>query len=461
MDLVEDIYKAFKKFKTDPKVYLEGKDYNKDGVLSEVDLKVMVNDFCRLGFTEKEINTLVRRYEHPIKRNMIEIAPIIEDINSFKKKDLQEENKGETKPSKSIANSKTPIGRIETIKFSTRHPTNVPGWKSYSMKNTSCGRQGAAKKTVDFPINKHEELLEEIMKQTFINDMFVEDYFKQFSKHSDLEFEEFKKALAGINLDSGDADIKELYTAVWGKNKRAYINDIDNAVESTVKKNIEEWQKFVLDDVYSGIKSDPLIQFMDVFSKFEASASNKITYNQFVSTLEPKCLNIEACNLVFLAKRYCTKYDNEVYYKDLVIDLEKLSKNVDPTKEWLLEVWVNVQKSLVCKNDSLYKFFVRYADKDDRINKKEFSDAMRALNLNEIYDNDTIDNFYYYCDVNKSGVVSLNELQKTVRQYCTKDQSEFVEDIVEFIADRLKDKRIPFSDFEEDVEKLIDPKGNL
>jgi Ca2+-binding EF-hand superfamily protein len=122
---------------------------------------------------------------------------------------------------------------------------------------------------------------------------------------------------------------------------------------------------------------------------------------------------------------------------------------------------VNVQKSLVCKNDSLYKFFVRYADKDDRINKKEFSDAMRALNLNEIYDNDTIDNFYYYCDVNKSGVVSLNELQKTVRQYCTKDQSEFVEDIVEFIADRLKDKRIPFSDFEEDVEKLIDPKGNL
>jgi hypothetical protein len=77
---------------------------------------------------------------------------------------------------------------------------------------------------------------------------------------------------------------------------------------------------------------------MDVFSKFEASASNKITYNQFVSTLEPKCLNIEACNLVFLAKRYCTKYDNEVYYKDLVIDLEKLSKNVDPTKEWLLEV---------------------------------------------------------------------------------------------------------------------------
>jgi hypothetical protein len=214
MDLVEDIYKAFKKFKTDPKVYLKGKDYNKDGILSEVDMRVMVNDFCRLNFTEKEIDALVRRYEHPTKRNMIDIAPIIEDLNSFEKKDLQEEKKRENKHSKSIANSKTPIDRIETLKFSTRHPTNVPGWNSYSMKNTSCGRQGASKKTVDFPIYKHEELLEEIMKQTFINDLLVEDYFKQFSKHSDLEFEEFKKALAGINLDSGNIDIKELYNAI-------------------------------------------------------------------------------------------------------------------------------------------------------------------------------------------------------------------------------------------------------
>jgi hypothetical protein len=80
-----------------------------------------------------------------------------------------------------------------------------------------------------------------------------------------------------------------------------------------------------------------LINFIDVFAKFEASASNKITFNQFVSTLEPKCLNIEPSNLVLLAKRYCTKYDDEVYYKDLVTDLEKLSKNVDPTKEWLLD----------------------------------------------------------------------------------------------------------------------------
>ena len=56
-------------------------------------------------------------------------------------------------------------------------------------------------------------------------------------------------------------------------------------------------------------------------------------------------------------------------------------------------------------------------------------------------------------------MVSLNELQRTVRQYCIKDRAEFIEDILAFILKRLEDKDIPFSDFEEDVEKLCDSRG--
>lgn len=55
--------------------------------------------------------------------------------------------------------------------------------------------------------------------------------------------------------------------------------------------------------------------------------------------------------------------------------------------------------------------------------------------------------------------MTLNELQKTIRQYCQKDLTEFVEDIVDFFAKRLVEKKITFADFDEDVQGLVDPRG--
>lgn len=137
-----------------------------------------------------------------------------------------------------------------------------------------------------------------------------------------------------------------------------------------------------------------------------------------------------------------------------------MTKNIDPTKEWISDVCVDIQKALVSQNQSMYKYFVKYANKDDRIEKKQFHDALADLRLTEIYDHDTLDNFYYYCDINKSGVLSLNELQKTIRQYCQKDIGEFIEDIIDSLAERLDDKKINFQEFEEEIQRLVNPKGN-
>jgi len=347
MDLVEEIYKAFKKYKTDPEEYLQKKDMNKDGMLSVTDFKHVIIDFCRLSFTQKEINDLIRRYEHPTKTNFIDIAPLNEDLLIFKKKEVSEEEKS-AKPKKFINNSMTPIFGIEDLKFSTRHPLNIPGYKNYSMKNTSCGRLGASNKYPNISIYQHEGILEEIMKQTFINEKLVEDHFKEFTSHSDLDFNEFKKSMRAINLGHIHEDeLREFFNDVKGKDRRIHYVDIDAAVQCTVKRNIVECQKMILDDVYSSIKSDAKLTYEGVFEKYEVSASNKISFNQFISALEPKCLNVEPSNLILLGKRYCTKYDDEIYYKDLIADLVKLSSNIDPTKEWLEEVCVNVQKSLV------------------------------------------------------------------------------------------------------------------
>ena len=80
-------------------------------------------------------------------------------------------------------------------------------------------------------------------------------------------------------------------------------------------------------------QNDPLSNFNEVFQKFDHDADNKITYDQFVYTLKPRCLNIQIVDPYFLAKCYCTKYDGCVYYKEFTAKLNKLTKNIDPVKE--------------------------------------------------------------------------------------------------------------------------------
>ena len=328
------------------------------------------------------------------------------------------------------------------------------------MKNTVWGRQGVTRRTSKNFVPELEMVLEEIMKETYLNDKLVEDHFKEFNKgNNDVSLKEFSDAMTAINLDYKESEMKDIFEHIKGKEKLLEVPMIDAAVEDSVKRNIEELQKLILDDIYSSIKSDPLINFNDLFVKFENEATNKITFNQFVFTLEPKWLNIEPVNLFFVAKRYCTSYDDSVYFKDFITDLEKLTKNVDPTKEWMEDIWSDIQKVLICRNDSIYKFFSPYADQNDRISKDNFHDAFQKLKLDRIYDKEKVNNFYYYWDVNKSEVVSWNELQKTIRTYCQKDINEFIEDILDSLAKKLFKNKVLYEEVEDDYHKSAKNKG--
>lgn len=130
MDLIELIYQAFKKVKKDPKDYLEFKDSKKTGALSEVEFRKMIFDFCKLSFTQKEVDTLLRRYEHATKRSHIDIQPLIEDLTTLKKKDVDASSKKILNQT-NVFNPKTPAEKLGKLKYSTRCPFNVPGYKSY------------------------------------------------------------------------------------------------------------------------------------------------------------------------------------------------------------------------------------------------------------------------------------------------------------------------------------------
>ena len=462
MDLVERIYIAFTKLKKNPAQYFAFKDTNKDGVIKVKEFEYMIYNIFKLDFSEKDFDYLVRRYESENKRDYIEYESLVTDIEKCREED-EFINHSTTNPNLKIKlNPSAPHKKAEELKFSRRVPQNTSNSKSYSMKNSTCGRRGVSRKVKLNHIPELELVLEEIMKQTYLNDIFIEDHFKEYSGgHADINLKEFTKAMTEINLDYTEDEIVETFKKLKAGKKRLECSAIDAAVEDTVKKNIEECQKVILDYVYSSLKNDPLSNFNEIFKKFDHDADNKITYDQFVHTLEPRCLNIQIVDLYFLAKRYCTKYDDCVYYKEFTAELNKLTKNIDPVKEWMKDICSDLQKSLAIKNESIYKFFSLYADTNDRISKSKFHDAFEDLKLNIEYDEDRINEFYYYSDINKNEVVSCNELQKTIRTYCQKDTDEFVKEIVEDIAKRLVKKGVMYEEFEKDMQKFMNDKGTI
>ena len=462
MELVGKIYTAFIKLKKDPAQYFQFKDTNRDGVIKVKDFRYMIYDIFKLEFSDKDFDYLVRRYESDRRRDYIEYESLVEDIEKCREEDEFIKHSKTDPKLKMRLNPSTPHKMAEELKLSRRVPINTSSYKSYSMKNTSCGRRGVSRKVKLNHVPELELVLEEIMKQTYLNDVFVEDHFKAFSDgHEDINLKEFTKALVEINLDYPEDEIVETFKKLKAGEKRLVCSAIDAAVEDTVKKNIEECQKVILDYVYSSLKNDPLSNFNEVFQKFDHDADNKITFDQFVHTLEPRCLNIQVVDLYFLAKRYCTKYDDCVYYKDFAEELNKLVKNIDPVKEWMKDICSDLQKSLAIKNESIYKFFSIYADNNDRITKSKFHDAFEDLKLNKIYDEDRINEFYYYSDINKNEVVSCNELQKTIRTYCQKDTDEFIKDIIHDIANKLIKKKVMYEEFEKDMIRFMDDKGKL
>lgn len=460
MDLVKEIYQVFQKLNKDPVEYFDFKDKKGHGYISLKDFDNFINDFWRLNLSEREYDLLVKRFEDPNNKGRIDYKILLEDIQNIKKEDEFHRTKSEPQLKK-LYNPSTPIKKSSELKFSTRIPRNVPQARYYSMKNTAWGRQGITRRTPKNIVSELEMVLEEIMKETFLNEKLVEDHFKEYSKgNSDINIKEFTNAMAAINLDYKEEEMNDIFNQLKGKEKVLEVSMIDSAVEDTVKMNIEELQKLILDDIYSSIKSDPLSNLNDIFSKFENDATNKITFNQFVLTLEPKCLNIEPVNLYFVAKRYWTKYDDSVYYKDFIADLEnKLTKNVDPTKEWMEDIWSDIQKVLIWRNNSIYKFFGPYADSNDRISKDNFHEAFSKLKLDSIYDKEKINLFYYYWDINKSEVVSWNELQKTIRTYCQEDINSFIEKIIDSLAKKLFKNKVFFEEVEDDYTKTAKRSG--
>ena len=76
---------------------------------------------------------------------------------------------------------------------------NHPDSKNYSIKNTTSGRRDMGQERRSMRDDDLGHICEEIMVRTFLHDMFVEDFFKQYEGSRSAKFEisitEFEKAL--------------------------------------------------------------------------------------------------------------------------------------------------------------------------------------------------------------------------------------------------------------------------
>lgn len=81
MDLVNKMYMSFLKLKKDPKGYFEFKDQNNRGYITVKEFRHTVYEFCKLDFTDREFEVLVRRYENEKEEGVIDYSPLVEDLD--------------------------------------------------------------------------------------------------------------------------------------------------------------------------------------------------------------------------------------------------------------------------------------------------------------------------------------------------------------------------------------------
>jgi hypothetical protein len=118
-----------------------------------------------------------------VNKGRINYDYILEDIEHLEKEDDSKYPEDSSiRKKKSEISYITPSKPAKDLLYSKKPPTNIPNSKYYSMKNTLCGRSNHKRKEPDNKVKDIEMICEDIMKCTYLQNLLVEDYFREYSK---------------------------------------------------------------------------------------------------------------------------------------------------------------------------------------------------------------------------------------------------------------------------------------
>ena len=268
-------------------------------MMREEDLEDIIKRDIRFDIYNDELDLLFQHYGEGCRRGYVDYKLFDEDIHKI--------NKRKRRRSHSRTEEKSEEEKVEEIPISVRPPKNISTDTRYSMRNTITGMYPETRKEKKYKIKISDIILQDLIKATYLRDIYVEDAFIKFAKPG-REHVVNQKAIQdtftslGLKIDSKTA--KDTYDKLVGNAHALTPHMIDLAVEDNSKKGIEEIQKLILELIHRSIKAHPEITIKEVFLKYDRGNEGRISFKEFENSIKNYVPKIKSMYVLFLAKRY-------------------------------------------------------------------------------------------------------------------------------------------------------------
>lgn len=246
------------------------------GFISERDFEDIIYDDIQFDITPDEMDQLCDEYGKEAKRGYVDFKDFENDIQ-----EINDKHKAKMRVSMKDLRDEEP--EVKELPISYRTSPNMPSDHRYSMKNTVVGRFPDSRTQRKHEIRLNQGLMEDIIKETYLRDVLIEDAFMAYGKgvHKTLTSADLREAFTdyGINVDKKSNE--DIYNRLMGDAESLTATLIDLAIEDNCLKSIEEIQKTILSRINHALKENPNMAIKEAFMKFDFDGTEIVTFEQF------------------------------------------------------------------------------------------------------------------------------------------------------------------------------------
>ena len=430
--LNEEIARKINNYNVDVNKFWSEKDKDNNGLMDELDFKDLIKRDINFAIRGDEMEMLWDFYGKNCRRGFVDYKLWIDDVVLAQKRREERAKLNDEKP-KDAKNAEDPI--------SVRPSPNLPSDNRYSMKNTVVGRYPESRKLEKRKVKVSETTLQDLIKATYLRDVFIEDYFIRCGKGRNyiVSQNSLKDAFASLGIKMNSKGIDEIYNAFIINDKELTAELIDISVEDSSKRGIEEIQKSILEFINRGIKNQTEIRPKEMFIKHDNDSNGSVTFNAFENIVRSYVPKIKSMDALFLAKRYWEKDDKVSYFK-MLDEIDLLDRGINPLITWAESLAETIVKAVTAKPTDFETLFKRFATHKSYISEDEFVKAMQDIGVDNEFKVSKIKKFYYFIDDDKSQKVEFREMESIIKTQCTKTTQKLIDEILDSIKSQMDHK---------------------
>ena len=417
------------------------------GFIDERDFEDLIYDNLDFDAENYEMDKLIEYYGQDAKKGYVDYKLFDQEIYAINKGvyRIDVEEKKHKKHDDDEQEDEGP--KISVIPISVRTSPNLPDDARYSLKNTVAGRYPESRKQKRLKARISQAILEDIIKATYLRDKFIEDAFIKFSQGriNVITQDDLRDAFTAYGIKISKKKIPLIHDNLMCDEPELTAQTLDIVIEDTAKRGIEEIQKEILEEVNHYVRQHHL-SLQEAFLRYDQESSGFVSFDEYRKCLKIFSGNLRSYDLYFLAKRYCLRDDDTVYYFSMLDEIDLLDRGINPLMTWAEELAEYIVKAVVAYDTNFEKLFIKHSPSNKYLNQKQFIKAMEEISVDSKFNADIIKKFYYFIDDDKNQKVDFKELESIVKTHCNKSNQKLTDEILDTVKSQMLSNKIKIRD---------------